>query len=217
MKINSQKLQSTLQDALNESFHWAQDRKVNSADPPSNALRSSLFCSQAGKHIHPLVTEAVPNGVTLNRRQISVTDSGKKEAGEWLLDVVWTQDCWPDTKYRKAPEIPKKIWCALECEIDTAADALFIDLAKLLHINNPVKIFLGGLNQTTEQKALEYMDRRLMEIKIFLADDPSSWYVGFWPSPKGDRESSLWDEDKLPAHLEKVYLFELECHFQQVQ
>jgi len=208
MKLDLLALSESLRSALVSSRNWA-----NATEPePSNSLRSSRFCSEVGKKMEHLVQATSAGGAKLRRRQISVPESGPRVAGEWLLDIVWTQDCWPDSRMNKdLPGIPEKIYCALECESNTSSRAFFTDFSKLLHVLSPVKVFLGGLNQKTEKATREYIALRLEQVyklaKSMETQDPTEWYVGFWPSPKKDGQTSMWDQLQSFPHLDRTYLY----------
>jgi len=201
-------LQEALQEALAKSLQWA--RTGGQSDTLlSNSLRSSKFCSEVGGHLNDLVQASVPT-VNLKRRQIQVLGTGPRKAGEWLLDIVWSDEARPDPRMRvDAPGVPTKIWCALECESKTGSREFFMDFAKLLNVRSQIKIFLGGLNQRQEDKARGYMRLRLEQSLKLISDseDRAAWYIGFWPSPRGAGGSSLWNGIEKHPHLNKVTLF----------
>jgi hypothetical protein len=207
MYIDAMSLGKSLQHAFQSSCTW-----VNAAEhSPSNSLRSCRFCSDVGSEIHQLIEAAA--GKELTRRQISVSDSGRRQTGEWLLDIVWTEDCRPDARMKDG--VPAKIWCAVECESNTSARQCFRDLSKLLHVRSSIKIFLGGLNQRTEKAAKSYKNQRLQQIRDLIMSsqnplDQTQWFVGFWPSPAGSGASSMWNHFHSYPHLDQIYLYSLD-------
>lgn len=205
MDLQARDLHLVMRSALDDSLSWA-ERKKNGTQVVSNSLRSSMFCTQIGRHLH----RHVGNDVT--KRQIVVTEDGKREAGEWLLDIVWTEDLDAASEILDH-KMPWRIRCAVECESSTAWREFFKDFAKLLNVRSPTKIFLGGLNQKTPAAAMEYMNDRLMEAQKFIriyegANTDVNWFIGFWPSPTGTRYSSLWDKLGELRHLRIPYVYQ---------
>jgi len=207
MYIDPKSLEKSLLLAFQSSCTWTSVAE----QPPSNSLKSCRFCSDVGSEIHELIEAAA--GKELTRRQICVSDSGRRQAGEWLLDIVWTEDSRPDIRMRDG--VPARIWCAVECESNTSAQQCFRDLSKLLHVRSSIKIFLGGLNQRTEEAAKSYRNKRLKQIRdlIMSSRDPldqTQWFVGFWPSPEGNGASSMWNQLHSYPHLDQIYLYSLD-------
>lgn len=205
--LQASTLHTAITNALDESRNWARARVANGHEV-SNSLKSSMFCTKVGKHLDDLVGEDV------TRRQIVVTETGGREAGEWLLDIVWIED-----ENRSAAgssgSMPRRIRCALECESSTNGQEFFKDLAKLLNIRSRTKIFLGGLNQVRANFAKGYMKKRLDEAARYISEcegnrKDTDWYIGFWPSPTGTQTTSLWDslDESSHAHLAIAYVFQ---------
>lgn len=207
MDLQASTLHTAIGNALVGSLDWVRKRTASGYDV-SNSLKSSVFCTKIGEHLD----EHVGDNVT--RRQIVVDEDGERKAGEWLLDIVWTED-EKRTDGRSNSSMPRRIKCALECESSTKGQEFFKDFAKLLNIRSRTKIFLGGLNQVKAISAKAYMDRRLEEAARYISACDSNrkdtdWYIGFWPSPTGTHTTSLWDSlDKSShAHLAIAYVFQ---------
>lgn len=204
MDLTPHDLQTAIHNALNESRRWVRE---SSGEPAiTNSLRSSMFCSQFGEQLSGIFGK----GVT--RRQILVDwDSRERIGGEWLLDIVWTED-----EHRMdgklADLMPRRIRCAVECESSTAGHEFFKDFAKLLNVRSRTKIFLGGLNQIGSRRADAYIKRRVAEAERYIRDYEvnsleTDWYIGFWPSPKGTSTTSLWDSLDGRAHLTRCDVY----------
>lgn len=209
MELSSCKLQAAIMEALRASRVWVE--RSRGAIPITNSLKSSMFCTQIGMQLDPYFE----SGTT--KRQITVNEgNGERVGGEWLLDIVWTEDELREADNHRGL-MPRHIRCAVECESSTSGYEFFKDFAKLLNVRSSTKIFLGGLNQTTEAAAEDYMARRVKEASQYVRDydgnsEGTSWYIGFWPSPKGTFTTSLWDTlDSMP-HLTRanVYYYDRE-------
>lgn len=207
MDLQASMLHPAIRNALDESRNWAHARVANGREV-SNSLKSSMFCTKVGEHLYDHV------GRDSTKRQIVVTETGERAAGEWLLDIVWTED---EIRSAKGPKgsMPRRIRCALECESSTNGQEFFKDFAKLLNIRSRTKIFLGGLNQVKENFAKAYMDKRVNEAARYVSEcegnrKDTDWYIGFWPSPTGTQTTSLWDSLDKPshAHLAIPYVFQ---------
>ncbi|MEC4718157.1 hypothetical protein RY831_03290 [Noviherbaspirillum sp. CPCC 100848] len=204
MELSSYHLQLAITEALRASRDWIELSRDEIQI--TNSLKSSMFCTQIGKQLAPYFK----NGTT--KRQITVSeDNGERVGGEWLLDIVWTEDERRDAGEHRGL-MPRRIRCAVECESSTSGHEFFKDFAKLLNVRSSTKIFLGGLNQLTEAAAEDYMVRRVREASQYVRDydgnsDGTNWYIGFWPSPKGTVTSSLWDTlDSMP-HLTRANVY----------
>lgn len=210
MGLTPHNLQLAITAALKLSREWVE--KKRGAVDITNSLRSSMFCTQVGKQLGPYFCEGA------KQRQIAVSEEdGLRVGGEWLLDIVWTEDeHWDDGRHSGV--MPRRIRCAVECESSTSGHEFFTDFAKLLSVRSGTKIFLGGLNQLTEAAADDYMARRVKEAGRYIRDyDGNSlgtdWYIGFWPSPKGTSTTSLWDTLDSRPHLTRANVF----HYQAEQ
>jgi hypothetical protein len=207
MDLQARTLYEAISGALRDSRDWVGQRRKRNHEV-SNSLKSSMFCTKVGERLDTHV------GTDATRRQIVVTESGKREPGEWLLDIVWTED-EARTVRGSSSSMPRRIRCALECESSTNGQEFFKDFAKLLNIRSRTKIFLGGLTQGKLITAKSYMDRRLAEAARYIREcegncKDTDWYIGFWPSPKGGQKTSLWDSLDQPthSHLAIAYVFQ---------
>lgn len=201
-------LHAALTAALESARAWSAGRDV------PNTLRSARFVSEVARHAHPVVAALAPSGAPPRARHIRVDDDGRKHPGEWLLDLVWTVDLCPDPRMATRQAVPGRLVCAVESESDTSGQAWFIDLAKLVHVRSEVKLFLGGLDQTTPAAAEAYIGRRLEQTRALLThpevrDAHTAWFVAFWPSPRKHGDRSLWEQLALYPHLGHVRLFSL--------
>lgn len=206
MKLNPSTLHRQLTEALATSVVWRGYAKHPKAE---NAYRSAYFCYQVGQLLDQAICDVCAR-YPLKKRQICFNTDDEKVTGEWLLDIVWTEDHRPEVGSKFA--IPKKIWCAVECESSTNIRDFFVDFAKLVNVRSPMKIFLAGLNQTTASKAVAYQQMRLDQAAQYIAaSEPSiestDWCVGFWPSPKGKSGVSLWDSFEEHPHLNAIHLY----------
>lgn len=206
MTLKAEILHRQLILALEDSVAWRGYIKHPKA---ANAYRSAYFCYQVGCLLDQTMCDLCASS-PIKKRQICFDEHDEKVPGEWLLDIVWTEDYKPNEAYKC--NIPKKVWCAVECESNTSINEFFVDFAKLLNIISPIKIFLAGLNQTTSEKADAYQRMRLDQAaQCIAASNPASvdteWYIGFWPSPKNKKGVSLWDSFNEHPHLNAIHLY----------
>lgn len=183
-----------------------------------NADRSAIFCATTAEELHDVVSDLFPNSRLGHPRHIGWDEnSHQRKPGEWLLDVVWSEDIQPDA--RMSTVVPANVRCAIECESSTNGDEFFLDFSKLINTHSDMKVFLGGLNQLTPKGAREYMQLRCNQAEQFIQDSrdnkrTTEWLLAFWPSPKKDEQSgtSLWQRLSTArfAHLNRIYLFRLE-------
>lgn len=205
MKLNSQLLHTVINASMRDSLAWVEARAAEGHTVP-NSLKSSMFCTQIGQNLDHFY-----EGKGVTRRQIIVQGNGERTAGEWLLDIAWTEG-WISKTVPLKSQRPGLIRCAVECESSTAGREFFKDFAKLVNIKSEVKIFLGGLNQVTPAAAERYRNERVLEAGEFVREiegdnPPSDWYIGFWPSPAGTLNTSLWDRLAKIPHLTTVYVY----------
>jgi hypothetical protein len=205
MKLDSLKLANAITAAMRDSLDWVESRKAEGHITP-NSLKSSMFCTQIGTNL-----DRFYSGEGVTKRQIIVNGDGERTAGEWLLDIAWTEGWVSKTSKVKKPR-PGTIRCAVECESSTAGREFFKDFAKLVNIKSQTKIFLGGLNQVTPAAAERYRADRVEEAGELVRDiegnnSLTDWYIGFWPSPAGTLNTSLWDRLGEYPHLTKGYVY----------
>jgi hypothetical protein len=165
-----------------------------------------MFCTQIGQNLDHFYS-----GEGVTRRQIIVKGDGERTAGEWLLDIAWTES-WISKTVPLKSQRPGLLRCAVECESSTAGREFFKDFAKLVNIRSKAKIFLGGLNQVKPSAAESYRELRVREAGEFVReidgdDSPTDWYIGFWPSPAGTLNTSLWDRLAEFPHLSRGYVY----------
>ena len=213
MTIDPVILHRQLTLALEVSVAWSGHAKHPKA---ANAYRSAYFCYQAGCLLDQAICDlCAPSPI--KKRQICFDEHDEKIPGEWLLDIVWTEDYEPNGDFKCA--IPKKVCCAVECESNTSINEFFVDFAKLVNVISPIKIFLAGLNHTTSEKAYAYQKMRLEQAAKYISaskpvSEDTEWYVGFWPSPKSKECVSLWDSFREYPHLNAIYLYRfVDCRF----
>ena len=215
MKLIPEEVRQSLSSALCKSLCW--DAAYDSSESEiSNSLRSSKFAHFACEALDGLVRKAGSSEHPRPKlRHIKIPEL-KPLSGEWLLDGVWTQDVSMDDRIEQ--HFPLHICCALECESNTSGRAFFEDFAKLLVVDADVKIFLGGLNQTTEGGVSRYINRRISQCNGILKHQSlgADWYIGFWPSPQNsptedENPKSLWSDlhQGNYAFLKAVQLFHL--------
>jgi len=209
MSIREHGLRDALSKALVESLTW----KGYEKHPKSkNSHRSAYFCYQVGFQLDGAFVSCFP-GRLLKRRQINFSGDDEKIPGEWLLDIVWSEEACPDLVSKST--FPSKIYGALECESSTNATEFFADFTKLVHVRSTIKLYLAGVNQKRQGKMTDYINMRRRQAAQFLfntgvSSEPEEWYLAFWPSPLGDANRSLWDElDEYP-HLNEIQVFALE-------
>lgn len=133
---------------------------------------------------------------------ISVEDDGTKRSGEWLVDGCITEE---------SDGFIARIVFAMESESDTSKAAFDEDFAKLVHLKSAFKLYLNGLDQTTEAGMHRYMKERLAYAARILrkTSHGANLWMGFWPSPaKFNGHVSAWKA--LPAHLDAIYLWEFD-------
>ena len=136
------------------------------------------------------------------RRVISVCDNGKKCPGEWLVDGCITEE---------NDGFIERIVFAMESESNTSKAAFDEDFAKLVHLKASFKLYLNGLDQTTEAGMHRYMEQRRDYAASILrkTSHPANLLMGFWPSPaKFKGHVSAWEA--LPEHLDAVHLWEFD-------
>ena len=209
MSIREHGLRDALSNALVESLAW----KGYEKHPKSkNSYRSAYFCYRVGFHPDGAFASRF-SGQSLKRRQIEFSGDDEKIPGEWLLDIVWSEEVCPDSASKST--FPSKIYGALECESSTKASEFFTDFTKLVHVRSSIKLYLAGVNHKRQGKMTDYIRMRRSQAAQFLANTGGSseteeWYLAFWPSPMGDASRSLWDElDEYP-HLKVIQAFALE-------
>lgn len=177
MELDKYKLKNILQNALKSSVQKGKEEW-------SNQLKSSLFCSEVGEKMDNLIKDILSKDTPFNRRQIKVLDSGERQSGEWMLDIVWTQDCFPDQRmYKDALGIPERTLCAVECESSTISREFFTDLSKLIYFRSPIKLFLGGINQKNEISAIKYMTIRLNQAYDLIVKSGEKAETTLWGNP----------------------------------
>lgn len=223
--LNSIDLNKNITLALETSINWKGYLKHQSA---MNSYRSAYFVYQVGLNLDKTIRD-IFHSKKINKRQICFCDIDNKITGEWLLDIVWTEEYRPDVT--KNYTVPGKIMCAIECESNTSGREFFIDFSKLLNVTSPIKIFLAGQNQSTPAGAEAYRSKRLKQtahcIKSCVsANEQTDWFVCFWPSPKYGKHNSskdssencnkksIWEnfnqcKDNSYSHLNKIYTYEL--------
>ena len=209
MSIRESGLTDALSKALVESLAW----KGYEKHPESkNSYRSAFFCYRVGFHLDGAFASRFP-GRSLKRRQIEFSGGEEKIPGEWLLDIVWSEENCPDPASNST--FPSKIYGALECESSTKAREFFKDFAKLVHVRSTIKLYLAGVNHKRQGNMANYICMRRRQAAHFLANtgvssETEEWYLAFWPSPMGNARRSLWDEMNEYPHLNKIRAFALE-------
>jgi len=207
MKLNPEILHNQLTRALKYSTAWRGYKKHSAAE---NSYRSAYFCYQVGTSLNQIICDLwAPSQV--KKRQVCFDENDEKATGEWLLDIVWSEDYSPNDALECS--IPKKLFCAVECESSTVTNEFFVDFAKLVNVASPIKIFLAGLNQKTSGGAESYQKMRLDQAAQYIAASKSAsegteWYIGFWPSPKTKEGASLWDSFSEYPHLNVIHLYQ---------
>jgi hypothetical protein len=211
-RLNSALDDQALLTALNKALE--DSRKAFDPESMTPQRASSLFCTHVALKLTPKMAFVVP----VERRHIHTPDgTDPRKSGEWLLDIAWTEDCRPDPELGTETKIPRRLLGALECESSTSGREFFMDLAKLVVVRSPLKIFLAGLDQRTAKGCDDYIQRRLAQVHAYLTDAEEGthtphWLCGFWPSPTGKRTTceSLWlevAEKTQLAHLRNVRLY----------
>lgn len=204
-----QEFTGALKQALLKSLDWIGHKKHCKS---MNSYRSAYFCYQAGLQLDKLMKNRFP-AQCLKWKQIKFDRKDEKIPGEWLLDGVWCEETQPDQASKS--KCPSKIYCALECESNTSAEAFFEDFAKLVHMRSKIKVFLAGVNQGTKDGMKHYIDKRTKQAAQFLVNtgvgaETEEWYLAFWPSPAGDAaDHSVWDDLDENHHLNATHAFSL--------
>lgn len=208
MKLHPETLHHQLTVALEKSIAWHEYAKHPKAE---NAYRSAYFCYQVGFQLDQTIRDLF-SSAQLKKRQICFDETHEKVSGEWLLDIVWSEEYKPNDKFKCS--FPKNVCCAIECESNTSINKFFEDFAKLVNVISPIKIFLAGLDQTNSKKAESYQQVRLEQAAQYIAASnqtsvDAEWYIGFWPSPKSKGNVSLWDylDEQNYKHLKEIYLY----------
>lgn len=206
MNMREYGLKEALNAALQESLAWKGYEKHGNS---MNSYRSAYFCHQVGIHLNEVFARRFPEQ-SLKRRQIQFNDDNEKKPGEWLLDIVWTED--KPVEPRLKCKWPLKIYGAVECESSTSAREFFKDFTKLVHVRSRIKLYLAGLNHKTKEGMDNYIRKRTCQTAQFLCDtgvssETKEWYLAFWPSPMGNANHSLWDDLNMHPHLNKVQVF----------
>jgi hypothetical protein len=214
--LNPSDLHKNLTLALESSIKWQGYNKH--PEKIKNSYKSAYFVYQVGLMLNKTICELfLP--IEVDRRQICFDGNDNKITGEWLLDIVWTEE-HNHEKYVNCT-IPRKILCALECESSTSYKNFFIDFAKLSNVISPIKIFLAGLNQKTPSAAESYRNMRLSQAAQYIESSAevqrqAEWFLCFWPSPKDkntpDKEvKSIWEylkcKDNAYSHLNCIYTY----------
>lgn len=194
-EIFSQKIR----DCVEQGFQKAKDQtsSILQHHPSSGASRlSSKFVYEVMDSIH---SKCLPE---YEPHVISVDDNGDKEPGEWLVDGCITEE---------SDSFIERIVFAMESESHTSKAAFDEDFAKLVHLKSSFKLYLNGLDQTTEAGMQRYMEERLAYAASILrkTSHPANLWMGFWPSPaKANDHVSAWEA--LPEHLDAVHLWEFD-------
>ena len=164
---------------------------------------SSRFVHEVAKEVH----ESYFLGHWLHA--IGVEDSGERSSGEWLLDACITKDISLRNPHHAGfTRFIDSIVFAMESESDTGTPAFNTDFAKLLHLNAAVKLYLNGVNQSSEDTLEAYMGRRRKYVETILrtARHDGQFFFAFWPSPA----QKVWRS--LPEHLDEIRLWEWKGH-----
>jgi len=194
-QISSQEIRHCVEQGFQEAKD--QTSSILQHHPSSGASRlSSKFVYEVMDSIH---SKLLPE---YRLRVIPVDDDGNKRPGEWLVDGCITQE--------SGGHIDRIVF-AMESESNTSKAAFDEDFAKLVHLNSSFKLYLNGLDQTTEAGMSRYMKDRLAYAAAVLrrTSHTGELFLGFWPSPAklGDYVSA-WEA--LPAHLDTVYLWDFD-------
>jgi hypothetical protein len=189
-------LAKAIQYSLDSAVKWSTDNNVG-----SNALRSAAFVSNLGDRLFHLLADD-----TLFLNVINVTQEGKKEPGEWLLDITITENA--------ADGFRKKIVWAVESESNCSKKAFYDDFAKLIHVNAENHLYLNGINHNTEMGRESYIKKRLKLAEQLVGKSNKNLWFCFWASPcKSGKCSSNWNEvhsNGALSHLNRVLLYRLE-------
>ena len=189
-----------LKEILNDSLSTAS--KFINKEPfnKDNKLKSAKFVSIFGELIFNKFFKSSDNVLNM----VKVDNSGYKQHGEWLLDITITQD---------SKGFKKNIILAVESESDSSEKAFNDDFAKLIHIKAINYIYLNGVNQKTPKGLENYISKRLLYAENILNfSNYSSFYLGFWPSPKKiSKIDSIWlaFPNDIYSHLNKIFLYKL--------
>ena len=194
-EISSQETLDCVKHGLRQAKK--QTTRVRDRHGSSAASRlSSKFVYEVIKSIH---CKCLPE---YQRHVISVNDNGDKEPGEWLVDGCVTEE---------SDGFIKRIVFAMESESHTSKAAFDEDFAKLVHLKSSFKLYLNGLDQTTEAGMNRYMDARLAYAAALLrkTSHTGKLWLGFWPSP-GKFRGRVPAWEALPTHLDAIYLWEFD-------
>lgn len=180
-----------------------------------NKLFSSVFVSEVSTNVRNNLANLFPMGSGLKCKFINVGMEGKRKSGEWLLDMCVVETEEFSTEYRRGREtkvrVFEKMLFAMESEADTSAKSFAEDFAKLLVVDSSHKLYLNGVDQRKPAGLCSYIQSRNRLASNILKRNrkPSSFYMGYWPSPGQPswKERSLWDCLEKHEHLNKIRLF----------
>ena len=138
---------------------------------------------------------------------IEVNNDDGPKPGEWPRDGAWTEGDISGGG-------PVRIRCAPECESTTRGRRFFRDFSKLVVVHSDTKIFLGGLDQTTERGARNHVGTRIRQCDAILSahggrELSKDRRIGFRPSPKPVHGESLWNLLDTYPHLAEIRLFSI--------
>jgi len=207
--MNDLDLLIKIQEGFDSAVSWA--KSANADNQLKNQLKSAMFVSKIGDVLYRLHGDET---LWLNTikvpENINEKGKGKKESGEWLLDITITKN-ENDLKNGFKKEI---VW-AVESESDCSKEAFNDDFAKLFHINSINYLYLNGLNHKTKDGKDKYIENRLKEVEAIIqsCNKPfKPFWFAFWASPcKYEIFPSIWEElDGEFKHLRDVRLFKFE-------
>ena len=179
-----------------------------------NKLFSSVFVSEISSKIRCKLANLFPGENNLECQFIEVK-AGKRQPGEWLLDMCVVQTEEFESEYKFGPQSPvpviEKLLFAMESEANTSARAFAEDFAKLLVVNSAHKLYLNGVDQREPGDLDRYIEaRNKMASNILRRNNESGlFYMGYWPSPGKPswKAGSLWDSLEDYKHLRKIRFY----------
>lgn len=151
----------------------------------------------------------------LKTRFIKVSEDGTKEPGEWMLDMCLVEVSKFSFESGNGSKVPipvaTKMVFAMESEADPSLKAFVEDFEKLLNVDSTYKLYLNGVNQRDHNRLSSYIERRnRLAARILTSKkETSTFYVGYWPSPRKTAwaKPSLWDHLEGFDHLNTVKLY----------
>lgn len=171
-----------------------------------NSFRSSYF-------LHLIGIELEKNhfkGAKFNYQRVPSIEKKERTSGEWLFDLcITTEKEIIDNRYKDGKAmINTNTLFACESEFSTGLKDFTTDFGKLLCSNANQYLFVQGLNQSTQQGRIDFIDTRkkiiTSQLEHLILDD---FVLAFIPTPYKMGNSSFWDQHEDAIHWASIWIY----------